>query len=463
MQIFNVHFGLANNSSSDHKIVLLPKNHHVADDSCEGEYGWDDFTLTSPKAKLNYLGVMLRDQLRKSLPSNVYNLIIANWLNVEVRDDDYVDHQSVLCLPCAYGTKIPDERFVKELRDYFLQDNLAILGGNDNSPDTHPLGDGAFELPIPRDYAYSHYVCRYDDKYNYWTLFNQKDGTKIRLRIGQDKDIPKRSSTPELADIHITNFCNQNCSFCYQNSDTKGMHAEYWQICDLMRQLAQMQVFEVALGGGEPTSHPNFVQILEGFRRAGIVPNFTTRNLSWLYDPSLTSKIMANCGSFAYTIHDYSDIKKLLTLLDYNQIDHDKARVQIVLGTMDRYTLKTMLKSADGVGVTLLGYKPVGRGANFTPANYDYWLDIVQECHPYNLSVDTALAAAYEKEILAADVPAWMFSVKEGQYSCYIDLVGMRMGPSSYCKEEEMHSIQCPKNNNRLVDTKKLLSIFRKF
>jgi len=69
------------------------------------------------------------------------------------------------------------------------------------------------------------------------------------------------------------------------------------------------------------------------------------------------------------------------------------------------------------------------------------WLQIVASlCKKKGLQVgiDTALADEHWQHLLAAGVPEWCMTRKEGQFSCYIDAVAGKIGPSSYCDPEQM-------------------------
>ena len=491
MQIFNVRLGLATNSSSSHSLVWLPENVKAVDymgwreptifpDEVAGppqpielgDFGWQHFTLASREAKMRYLGTLLRDRLAESLPHNVQSLIVKSWLGTNTADEDDIDHESWMYLPSAFGSKIPDERLVKEIADYFCNERLVILGGNDNQSVKHPLHEyGAFRLPLPHDCRRSNYVCRYDEEYKFWVIFNQEDGTKIRFRLTRDpaqmKNVPVCASTPELVDIKITDQCGKGCEYCYQNSNVNGQQANRFWSYLIAQHLAELQVFEVSLGGGEPTIHPEFMQYLKGFREVGIVPNFTTRNLAWLRDPYMAHGFMEFCGAFALSVNKEEEVKNLVTLLDYNSIDHNKAAVQVVLGTIESHHLAGILRACADAGVraTLLGFKSVGRGANYQPRNYRNWLEIVKDSQA-KVSIDTALAAEYQQQILAAGISPYMFDVKEGAFSCYIDLVQNKIGPSSFCKPEEMLPLESDEpwdSPERLEVDEMILRAFRQF
>lgn len=466
MRIFNVRFGLATNSSSSHSLIFLPENVQ-AEDHCGysddqpsefGDFGWQRFTAASTGAKMRYLAAMLKERLYHELPQNIADTVIRSWLPDVVFDpEDGIDHQSFMFLPSAHGTEVPDEQFFNELKDYFLQDRLAVLGGNDNEQAIHHLDDGSsFHLPIPRDTGihYSDYTCRFDEKYNFWTIFCKKEGTKVRFRFDRQPNemevAVEKSSTPELVDLKITDYCPFDCSYCYQGSTEDGEHVSQYSLSRLAEELHHLKVFEVAIGGGEPTLHPDFPSILESFHNYGMVTNFTTKNIQWLRKPDIAKRIIDACGSFGFSAVDCNQVKELRTLLDYNNFDI-KPNIHVVLGVIDAWELSQMLKATNecGFNTTILSYKQTGRGEDFQPKRIGDWISAVKRAsegrnYGCNIGIDTPLAAEHEEGLRNQNVDPRLYETREGQFSCYIDAVTQKMGPSSYCKPEEMVSIKGP-------------------
>jgi hypothetical protein len=458
MLLHNLRLGLATNSSSTHSLVFLPRGHGQRNEDADGEFGWNKFTLVSKASKMRYAGVVLRHVLG-SLPEDIASLVMERWLGPgwargsshadQCSKDDYIDHQSLYQLPFAFGTRLPDGQFFSEFRDYLGQDGVAILGGNDNDDESHPLAYGSFSLPIPQD-CNDDFVCRKDG--DHWVIFNQKNGDKVRFsfqgRPGKMVVPPAKATAPELVDVKITDWCGFGCPMCYQGSTTRGHHAEHGRLSNLAHGLAALKVFEVACGGGEPTAHPDFADILEDFRRVGIVPNFTTRSLAWLRDGMQWPKIMEACGAFAFSTEKDDTLLQLLSLLRVNGIPTNRASVQVVLGIVGEYDFQRIMDLCDknDLRLTILGYKAVGRAAGQKPQPYDWWLKRVLEARKQNqcpsIGVDTVVAKEFSKQLLDNDVPEYMFATEEGKFSCYVDAVSETMGPSSYCGKDEMVKVK---------------------
>jgi hypothetical protein len=483
MQVFNVRFGLATNSSSSHSLIFLKDgikaldyngDHRDVNDELI-EFGWQHFTAASREMKMRYLGILLRDRLIDSLPEHIATLVCKDWLDGLDIDGGYIDHQSWYALPNEFGAKTPDKEFFEHLKRYYLQERMVILGGNDNTSAKHTLDDGtSFKLPLDRDCGRrSGNVCRYDPEYNYWSVFDTETGRKVRFRFDNDPTkmvvVPEKAFAPELVDIKITNYCPFGCEFCYQSSTTKGKHADGYKLYSLAIALAKLKVFEVALGGGEPTLYDNFETVLKYFRETGIVPNFTTKNLAWLRDPKKWQKIMELAGAFAYSVTRREEIEELGLLLDYNGIARDRANLHVVMGTIDIYAFGSLLRAANdqSLSMTLLGYKSHGFGKDYKPIPYPWWLDEVKEAakdrtYGASIAIDTVIAKEYEKEILEADVPNYLFTTKEGKFSCYIDAVAMKMGPSSFCPEDQLIALD-DENIRQRADSDRIREIFATF
>jgi len=477
MKLFNLRLGLATNSSSTHSLIFLPgkkvEDKDVDQDVSERRFGWSRWTAASPEAKRAYVACMLLHNLpRQVLPFEIQKMVVQQWTGQTLTDDGYggaeehIDHQSVYCLPRSWDGKFVDKEFFDEFSAFMLQKDLVILGGNDNEDDRHALDNGkAFTLPLRQDDSSAPWVARKDPKQGYWTLFNRAEGTKIRFTFDDLQAVPRKASVPELVDVKITDYCPVGCKFCYQDSTASGKHAD--KMGDLTYAIGKMKVFEVAIGGGEPTLHPDFVKILSGFRAYGVVPNFTTKLLHWLRDPKIWTKVIEAVGAFAYSVDDGEDVDELAALLTHNGIPKEKASVQYVMGS--NYALEPVLEAAGRhrLRVTLLGYKTTGRGKDVKPTDYNGWITVarrVQQRFYLTLGIDTALAAEYEAQLEKEGVPKLLFTTQEGKFSMYVDAVEMKCGPSSYCDPGLMRPIvKAEFRNPQPSLDQQLLSAFRMF
>ena len=124
-------------------------------------------------------------------------------------------------------------------------------------------------------------------------FFNAKFAKKVELRI--DPSIMFRNGpvpctkTPVLIDLSLNNYCNLTCDFCYMSAKPikSGEHLSMQDFDILLEKMIKSRVLQIALGGGEPTLHPQFIEILRKLRVKGnIIPNYTTNG------SNLTSEIL---------------------------------------------------------------------------------------------------------------------------------------------------------------------------
>lgn len=463
MKISSIRLGHANNSSSTHSILINSNYGRKDSDSGDFQYGWDWFHLKTKEEKSKYLATLLYNALTDGM-SEEHAGIIAKELTghnpKEAAPDGYayVDHQSVICFPRKYATEHPNHDFLKEFVAY-VRDNpkITIRGGNDNSDDPgncvcddkgprdwSPRGDEVGKShvlnQVPRDARGVPLYARKDGEW--WILYNADGGAKIRLSFNDRAAAYLAASTPELVDLKITDHCPYGCEFCYQSSTVKGKHADFGKIKDLLWQMKEAQVFEVALGGGETTMHPEFEKILEHSAQIGITPNFTTFNMAWAKEKSKREAVKKWCKSFAM-----SSIKDIGELRKWNDKRHDEGlpegTLQIPLGCYPETEIREAIKQAKKtyVPITFLGYKHFGRGEGFAEKPSDWIVEAVAgKDGLHQFGADSVFIEQYGKTLETMGVSPKLMVNREGAFSCYIDAVTMTMGASSYTKE--LHPVE---------------------
>ncbi len=452
MKIHNIRLGLATNSSSTHSIVFFPKwlgnAKEIEPEYGPNNYGWDRFQLVSPNAKLGYLAQSLYSQLYQTVGEGIARLVVREWVGTDPDSGGLVDHQSTLDFPYNWDGKGLNHEFITDFKHFLLQDDIVIAGGNDNEEAVAPvLEKGGRPIKVMelegRGLGMKGCVARKDD--GYWTIFNRTTGAKLRVSFDPMVTTPlvKRSKAPELVDIKITDFCPFGCQFCYQDSTLVGEHGNKDLIYHLASALGDMNVFEVAIGGGEPTLHPNFAELLADFRRYGVVPNFTTKSLGWLKDPKQREPILKHMGAFAFSAETADEVDQLADTMSKADLvgayyaDGVRVTIQHVIGVAEESEFRKILNrcAKHMFPVTLLGYKQVGRGPSFGQKPSAKWLKILRDIcdrHHLTVGIDTALADRYWDDLLAAGVPESCLTRTEGQFSCYIDAVARTMHTSSY-------------------------------
>lgn len=223
LTVHNVREGFATNSSSTHSIVYM-RGAKLRPVPASSGFGWDDFTLIDKTDKRRYLAAQVYQSLCRSSGHDVALTIAQAWTGVNLTPDssggieEYVDHQSVMSFPSNFDGRGICREYVNDMLQFLDRDDVAILGGNDNS-DGHPdLNRGDVESAGVREGladVSGTFVARKDPS-GYWVLFNRANGNRLRVSFGNGgfMEPPVKAAAPELLDVKITDWCNAGCDYC---------------------------------------------------------------------------------------------------------------------------------------------------------------------------------------------------------------------------------------------------------
>jgi len=263
-----------------------------------------------------------------------------------------------------------------------------------------------------------------------------RDALPSEVRHAIDKRFPHRwkvipSPSPELIDVGITSHCPMGCSYCYTDSQPQLGHAPKELVPTLLRTLEEPP-YQIAIGGGEPTLHPDFIWILEQARELGTVPNYTTAGVN------LTSKVIEAsntlCGGVALTYHAWKGFEWFAER--YRQLNKQltcQLNVHLIADTDVVPNLRALVKLQEETGpvnLVLLAYYPdVGRAS----------MERLMSRTTYSRELPNALsyAKAMGMQIAFSEglLPYFLsrpelgidttFATRcEGTFSCYVDPAG---------------------------------------
>ncbi|UXS99768.1 radical SAM/SPASM domain-containing protein [Agrobacterium tumefaciens] len=204
-------------------------------------------------------------------------------------------------------------------------------------------------------------VSRYEDL-GYSTIFNQGTGFFARVPDEGKADPFWSPYGPELMDISITNWCDKGCVFCYKSSTKHGKHMSLASYKNVIDQASDLGTLQVALGGGNPNQHPDFVEILEYTRAKGIVPNYTTNGRG--LTPEILDATRRTCGAVAVSAYPpYTETAETIRLLTKLGV---KTNIHFIIGSDTVDTAIDWLRDPpeflQGINaLVFLNYKPSGR------------------------------------------------------------------------------------------------------
>ena len=140
------------------------------------------------------------------------------------------------------------------------------------------------------------------------------------------KNPPRTRERLRLASVEITRRCNNRCAHCDQPTGDQDMSLP--RFTELLKKLVVEGVEAVALGGGEPTLHPQLPALLEAIRQRGLLAGLTTNardpaHVQALADAGLLERFGVSAGKgewLALAAHPRSVVNLLLLRGQVSQV-----------------------------------------------------------------------------------------------------------------------------------------------
>lgn len=185
------------------------------------------------------------------------------------------------------------------------------------------------------------------------TVTIKSDGTKIREY--EDRPVVEH---PESIDIKITDYCDMGCLYCHESSTKSGIHAD---LSILLKTLECLPAgVELAIGGGNPLSHPDLIPFLTELKNRGLIANITVnqghlKTYQELLVCLIKEELVKGLG-ISVTSNNFNYIEPLLKLTN-NIVYH------IIAGVND-VSIMDKLSKLNNCKVLVLGYKKFGFGVD---------------------------------------------------------------------------------------------------
>lgn len=265
------------------------------------------------------------------------------------------------------------------------------------------------------------------------------DGTKIR-----ENDLDYlRPDFPESMDIKITNHCDRNCPFCHEASTLNGKHGD---ILNLPFINTLHPYTELAIGGGNPLSHPDLVPFLRKLKERKLIPSMTVNQVHFLQNLALLKqltdeKLIYGLG-VSYTPELVSGGKLHLNCALRR---FPNAVVHVINGVISVEELKTL--AGYGLKLLILGYKDFRKGADNLSANhekiqvrqkelYDMLPEIINKEWFKVVSFDNlAIRQLDVKRLMSEEAWRQFYMGDDGGFTMYIDAVNEEYAVSSVSTE----------------------------
>lgn len=309
-------------------------------------------------------------------------------------------------------------------------------------------------------------IIKYYPKDHYTSIFNQNTGLSIRKEDAGYKEPFWASHGPELLDISITNYCTKECKICYRNSHLKGKHISIENLRIILEQAKNMDVRQIALGGGNPNQHPYFTDILRIIRKEyKIIPSYTTNGIGM--NTMLFNETKKYCGVVAVSIDEFK-IKNYQIVEKFIEYGI-KTNIHYVVTSE---TIEDAIKLLEGKrkipdklnAIIFLNYKPVGNNkqSHLKAINSDrinYFFSLINNSKlSCNIGFDSCFVSGLSSYTTIN--PIFYDYCEAGRFSAFID-ENLNMVPCSFLIHND--SIESLKNKSMqdIWSKSKLFNDFR--
>lgn len=272
-------------------------------------------------------------------------------------------------------------------------------------------------------------------KNNDYTCTMFSDGTKIRWN---DKD-SFNPIKPESIDLKITNRCDMACNMCHENSTPDGKHGD---ILNLPFIDTMFPYSEVAIGGGNPLTHPDLIEFLEHLKERKIIASMTVNQMHFMQNIDLLKELTDNKLIYGLGI-SYIGGRHSNCIEAIKQFPN--AVVHVINGIVHMDGLEALANN--DLKILVLGYKEFRRGKtlydecgsqiNYLKAQfYDMLPKIVNDGWFKCISFDNLAIKQLEPKRLMSDKDYKEFYMgDDGSFSLYIDSVKCEFAKSSVSVE----------------------------
>lgn len=187
------------------------------------------------------------------------------------------------------------------------------------------------------------------------TLYS--DGTKVREN---DKDFFE-SETIESMDIKITNACDMGCPMCHEDSGPDGKHGD---ILNLPFLDSLHEFTELAIGGGNPLSHPDFIPFLHLLKKRKLIANVTVNEVHFLKNIPLLLELTEQGFIYGLGI-SYTGGDRESTYRFADEVSKfPNAVIHIINGIVSMEHVSWLSERNRELKILILGYKDFRRGAD---------------------------------------------------------------------------------------------------
>lgn len=264
------------------------------------------------------------------------------------------------------------------------------------------------------------------------------DGTLIR-ETEDDEFIPAFASN---MDIKITDYCNMGCTYCHEGSSETGKHGDILNEA-FIDTLHPYQ--EIAIGGGDATSHPDLIPFLRKLKEKKVIANMTVNQIHFEEKQDLIKLLVKEELIHGLGISLVHPTEEFISLVQ----QYPNAVIHVINGIF-RPTDARLLSNKK-LKLLILGYKKLRRGKEWYDRDEpvitarQIWLkeNISQVCENFAaVSFDNLAIEQLEMQRWLSKEDWELFYMgDDSEFTYFIDMVERKFAKNSTAPLEERYEL----------------------
>lgn len=254
------------------------------------------------------------------------------------------------------------------------------------------------------------------------------DGTKIR-ETEDDEFIPLFA---ENMDVKICNYCDIGCKFCHEGSSLYGKFGDILneKFIDTLHPYQ-----EIAIGGGDATSHPDLIPFLQKLKERKVIANMTVNQIHFEKKYELIKKLVDKKLIYGLGVSLVNPTKHFIELIK----QYPNAVIHVINGVLKPSDIKAL--ENNNLKMLILGYKHLRRGNEYFEEEQNdietkqQWLyenleDIIQKFKVVSFD-NLAIEQMDVKRLLTQEEWDEFYMGDDGKVTYYVDMVERKFAQSS--------------------------------
>ena len=264
------------------------------------------------------------------------------------------------------------------------------------------------------------------------------DGTKVR----ETEDNVFVPAFAENMDIKITNCCDIGCKFCHEGSTVDGKHGDILN-AKFVDTLHPYQ--EVALGGGDITSHPDLIPFLHKLKERKVIANITVNQKHFEEKQDLIKRLVNEKLVYGIGVSLVNPTDSFISLVK----KYPNAVIHVINGILKPEDVEKLANN--NLKMLILGYKQLRRGNEYLSSNSvslqakQFWLakylsDIIDKFNTVSFD-NLAIEQLDVQRLLSKEEWDEFYMGDDGSMTYYIDMVEQKFARSSTATFEKRYDL----------------------